>query len=213
MGKREIIITGLYGLLALAGTSVVTGYSMTVNAFTPQLLVFGWLGLAVGLSGLFYMFRTAPKAVLVAAQEVIVGPPPREFVGDDITTGVLRKKVEGRTSLQIDGVSKTYIGKWKNLQGRVLDVHGHADRETYVMLRPDDDDEDWRIASVTFGKEWYDQVAALNIDDWLAVVGKIHQRQRGLTLKEGEIIHMGEPPKPKPEPKPRAPRKKAAPKA
>jgi hypothetical protein len=213
MGKREIIITGLYGLLALAGTSVVTGYSMTVNAFTPQLVMFGWLGLAAGLGGLFYMFRTTPKAVLVAAHEVIAGPPPREFVGDDITTEVLRKKIEGRTSLQVEGISKTYTGKWKRLQGRVIDVNSHADSETYVMLRPDDDSDKWQIASITFGKIWYDQVAVLNIDDWVAVIGKIHKLRNGLALKEGEIVHMGEPPKPKAEPKPRAPRKKAAPKA
>lgn len=215
MGRRDIIISGLYAVLALGGGAVVTGLSATANVYTPYLLSVGWLALLIASGGLVYMFRTAPKAALNAAHEAFAGPPPREFVGDEITTAVLRKKVEGRTSLQVEAVSKTYAGKWKRLEGRVRDVSAYSDGETSVLLTPSDDNDRYQIASIRLGKQWYDQAAALNIGDWLAVVGRIHALKSGLSLRDGEIVHMGEPPEPeaKSATKPRSPRKKAAPKS
>lgn len=212
MGKREIVIGALLAALGIGGGAVVTGLSAETNVYTQYLLSVGWLAVAISTIGLAVMFRTAPKAALVAAHGAIAGPPPREFVGDDITTEVLRKKVEGRTSLQTEAITKTYTGKWKRLQGRVRDVSALMDKATFLQIRPDDDSGECARASIRLGPEWYDQAAALNLDDWVAVIGKI-DRLNDLRLTEGEIVHMGEPPNPKPEPKPRAPRKKAAPKA
>lgn len=193
----------------------MTGLSTATNAYTPYLLSVGWLALLIATAGLVYMFRTAPKVALNAAQEAISGPPPRDFVGDEITTEVLRKKVEGRTSLQVDAVSQTYAGKWKRLEGRVRDVSAYSDGETYVLLIPSDDSGPHEIASVRLGKQWYGQAAALNIGDWLSVVGQIHTLRAGLALRAGEIVHMGEPPQPeiKSAPKRATARRKAAPKA
>lgn len=209
MGRREIIITGLFTILAVGGGAVVTGLSTTANTYTPYLLSVGWLALLTAAGGLVYMFRTAPKVALTAAQEALAGPASREFVADEITSGVLRKKVEGRTSLQVDAISKTYQGQWKKMEGRVKDVSALLNSRTLVLLTPDDDDEMWGRASIQFDKEWREQVSALNVGDWISAVGKIEKIRGWLDLVDGEIVHMGEPPK-KPAPAPRPSRKKPA---
>jgi len=210
MGKREIIIGALLAALGVGGSAVVSGMSMAANIYTPYLLSVGWLALVMAVLGLAVMFRTAPKAALVAAQVAMAGAPPREFVDEDITTEVLRKKVEGRTSLQVDAITKIYRGKWKRLQGRVKNVSAHLENRTFVQICPDDDSDNWASSAISFDKEWYDQVAALNIGDWISVIGKIDQLKSGVWLEGGEIVHMGEPPKIKTPPKPRVPRKKSA---
>lgn len=211
MGKREIIIGALLAALGVGGSAVVSGMSMTANIYTPYLISVGWLSIVMALIGLAVMFRTAPKAALVAAQGVMAGAAQREFVDEDITTEVLRKKVDGKTNIQIDAITKIYRGKWKRLQGRVKNVSAFSEEKTFVLLAPDDDSDKWVSASISFDKEWYDQVAALSIGDWVSVIGKIDQLKSGLWLEAGEIVHMGEPPKIRTPAKSRVPRKKTAP--
>lgn len=207
MGRRDIIITGLFAVLAIGGGAVVTGLSSTVNTYTPYLLSVGWLALLAALAGLTYMFRTAPKAAFAAAQEALVGPPPREFLPPEITWEVLSKKIEGRTSLQIEALARTYAGKWMRVSGRITDVMPVYDGFG-VHLREDGGDRG--LVTGYFGPDEADRMAALNKGDWIRFVGKVERLMHGGSMADCEIEHIGEPPKPAA--KPRAPRKPAPPK-
>lgn len=206
MGRRDIIVSGLYAVLALSGAALVAGYSMTPNEATPVLVGVGWAAMFVAVGGLGYMFRTAPKAVLGAAQEMVTG---REFLPPDITPAVLRRKVENRTSVQIDALTKTYAGKWMAVEGRVREisnVSGSSSDRWLLMISQGSGTFD--AVCVIFKKPWLEQLAALNKGDGVSVVGRISSLHHGPTLEDGEIVHIGEPPeKAKPAPKRRAPRK------
>ncbi|MFN3536804.1 MAG: OB-fold protein [Brevundimonas sp.] len=182
--------------------------SMTVNLYTPYLLSVGWLAIGVGLVGLIYMFRTAPKAALLAAQSVVTGPPPRDFVAPELTWTVLGKKVEGRTSVQVDGITKTYAGKWIRVCGRIYDV---ADRFDQIAVDMKEDGADgYSSVRAKFSQSWKDQLSVLNKNEWICVVGKIEHISYGGTMTDCEIEHVGEPAPNKDVPKPRAPRKRAS---
>lgn len=206
MGRRDIIITGLFSLLALGGTALVSGVAMTENIYAPYVLNFGWIAIAVAVFGLGYMFRTAPKAALNAAKDMVA---EREFLPPEITPAVLRKKMKNRTSVQIDSLNKTYAGKWMRISGRVNDVSDvSAMKRKFMLHMIPDGEESERSVSITFVEPWLDQLSALNMKDWISVVARVKGLNSGAMLEDGEIINIGEPPEAE-KPKPPAPRKRS----
>jgi hypothetical protein len=206
MGRRDIIITGLFSLLAIGGTSLVSGLTMAENIYTPYVLNAGWIAIGLGLSGLVYLFRTAPKVAFAAAQEAVSGPPPREFLPPEITWTVLGAKIEGRTSIQIEAITKTYVGKWMRVSGRVMDVVSIS-KGFCVHVREDGVGAP-RSVSGYFDDTESDRMLSLNKGEWISFVGKVARLQYGGSMEGCEIEHVGEPPKPKVAPKPRTPRKR-----
>ncbi|MDK2747062.1 MAG: hypothetical protein KYX67_07070 [Brevundimonas sp.] len=199
MGRREIIISGLLATLALGGGAAVTALSATANAFTPYLISVGWLAFFGSLFGLFYMFRTAPRAALSAAHLALSGPPPREFLPQEITWKVLSDKIEGRTSIQIDALTRTYAGKWMRVSGRIRDV---VNSHNWLSVSVKEEDSEWDTVLGRFGLDEADRMAALNKNDWITFIGKVERLAHGGTMSECEIEHIGEPPKPAPKPRP-----------
>lgn len=202
MGRREIIISGLLAALTVGGGAVVTAYTTATNDYTPYLRSVGWLAFFGGAIGLAYMFRTAPKGVLNAAQEVVAGPPPREFLGSELTPSALYEKVRGKTSLQIEGLTKTYAGKWMRVEGPVLDASKLMSGTYFLQIR--EVDGHYAAVSVSFSDKWADQLRSVNVGDWIVVVGKLDAIRNRPHLIDGEIEHLGPPPK-KPDPRPKAP--------
>ena len=182
----------------------MTGMTSDETIYTPYLLSAGWLALFTSLVGLVVMFRTAPKVAFVAAQQAIAGPPPRDFLAPEITWSVLTQKIDGRTSLQIEAITRTYAGKWMRVSGRISDVLSmHKGYAVHVR----EDGTERGLVSGYFGPEEADRMAALSKGDWISFVGKIEQLMYGGSMSDCEIEHIGEPPRASP--KPRASRKAA----
>ncbi|MDO1559843.1 hypothetical protein Q0812_10440 [Brevundimonas sp. 2R-24] len=205
MGRREIINSGLLAAITLGGGAVVTALSTTATAYTPYLLSVGWIALLGGAAGLMYMLRTAPRAAINA----MAPTPPREFLDPDITWDVLSKKVEGRTSLQVEALNKTYAGKWMRVSGTVYDVKRIYGDLCGVDIRLNS--RSYGSVLACFGKQANQQLAALNKGDSITIVGKVERLKGGGTMGDCEIEHVGPPPeKPKPKPRRRAAASKSA---
>lgn len=188
MGRRDLSIYSLLALFALGGTAFVSGLVAQSSTATP-FLVWGGLGTAIlSTSLLGRMMINAPKPAVLTG--VIVQPDAagRDFLAPDITPKVLDEKVSGRTSLQIDGITKTYAGKWLRCSGVVSDVSKMG--SSYFLQM----DCGGPIASVSFDLSMADQMTALNKGDWVEVEGRIRRLQYGVSLEDGVILHVGPPP-------------------
>ena len=187
MGRREIIVTGLFAWLAAAVAVLVAAYASDFGAAGPRVIRSGWLAVALGIGGLAYMFRSAAKLD-------VANITSREFLEAAITPAVLRSKTENRTSVQIDALTKTYAGKWMRITGSVIQVSEigiASSRRRIAMI--DEANDKTSFTTIIFGKRWFDQLGALNKGDQVEMVGRINRLEHGPTLVDGEIVHVGPP--------------------
>lgn len=209
MERRQVLGAGA-GASCTAGVAlIIGGLNPALVAYHEPLLTVGPVLLAGGLLTFMYLAKTA-KAPMAPATVAV-----RDFLPPDITPRVLQKKTEGRTSIQIDAITKTYKGRWIAAEGLVSDVTrlGHNS----YMLHMRGDDELGRYAySVHMDGKWAEQLSALNKGDWVSIVGVVGTLNLGALIDRGEIVHVGpapEPPKVGEEQPRRPPRKRPAAKA
>ena len=151
-----------------------------------QLLLAGGMAIASGFTGFLFLFRTAPKAPLVPSHP----GPTRQFLDPTITPLDLAEKIIGRTSVQIDSLTSTYKDKWMTVTGSVNDVTHIFGPKWAVHMRDRSDD---RLAFVCFQTKLHEQLFALRPGDVITVNGRIDSLKNGLSLEDGELVHVGGP--------------------
>ena len=169
------------------------------SVITPLLVWGGLAAMALSGFGLGRLFFTAPTVVLPPALQAIVqaaGPPPRVFLEEATTPKVLREKIEGRTTLQITAITKTYAGKWIRVSGTLSDVAEVGSGRLMMHLR----DRDGVGTAFVFPEGETQRLLALNKGDRVTAIGKITGLLYGPTTEDAEIEQIdgpAPPPKPK----------------
>ncbi|MBS0361166.1 MAG: hypothetical protein JSR98_07285 [Proteobacteria bacterium] len=106
----------------------------------------------------------------------------------EMTPEVLAEKLVGKTSVQIDAITRTYTGKWIRAEGTVNDVAtAGGDR---WMLFVDMPNSRVMISGV-FQKEDHDRLMALTIGEWVTIEGQITRLKNGASLEPCHILHVG----------------------
>jgi hypothetical protein len=81
---------------------------------------------------------------------------------------------EGLTDIQVQARTAPYIGKWLRVTGRVRQVFEYFADETCVLLRSDSERRpDRELHKLIFAERWAGQLHLLNLDDRIAVMGRI----------------------------------------
>jgi hypothetical protein len=115
MGRREITAGLLIAVLGAGVVASVAGLTTPKTNFTQVLIWGGLAAFLFAIAGLYGLWKSDPVATLLPASA-------RVFLDAELTPTVLRGKTEGRTSLQIDALTKTYAGKWMTVSGRIIDI-------------------------------------------------------------------------------------------
>ena len=230
MGRREIIASLLICGIGAGLAAVSTALLAPSTPFTTSVIFAGAIICVLCFVGVYILFRFAPKpslplsaidigfAVASAIKGEVIEVEHREFIPTEITPCVLRRKVSGRTSVQIDALNVTYAGKHMRIKGLIRDVSNIGTSSFLIILDTysGEGGDQATLVSLIFDEPWKDRMMALNLGDEVTVVGKL-TTLRQLSFQGIEVEHIGRPEakilppltielpdKPKPKPRRRA---------
>jgi hypothetical protein len=209
VGRRDLTIYALLGVLGLGGTAFLAGLTAPAADAAKIYLVWGGLSAVMvsifGLGWLFFIVPAKQPPLTVSVLMPSTEPPQRDFLDPGVTIEDLIAKTTGRTNIQIDALSATYAGKWLRAIGVVQNVT-NVNGDLWMLYM---ESLAGSYFSATFEKSWHTRLTALNKGDRLTLVGQIDGFRYGVGLKSAEIEHIDGPEAPKTFPRRRASRKGA----